>query len=114
MASSDPILAFRVDADDNTAVVLADVSSGTRVLLCGDGKPEEILAREDIPSGHKIALADLPLQAPVLRYGCQIGETTRPVRRGDWVHLQNCRSLLDERSGGFDPHSGAAKDTPYA
>jgi altronate dehydratase small subunit len=37
----------------------------------------------------------------------------RRIEPGDWVHLHNCRSQLDERSGSFDIHTGAPEDNAY-
>jgi len=36
-----------------------------------------------------------------------IGIATRRIEPGEWVHLHNCRSQLDERSGSFDVQTGA-------
>lgn len=112
MASSE-FFAFRVHADDNTAVVLEDVSAGAELRLRGDGPPLTLSAREKIISGHKIALSEIPCEDPVFRYGRVIGRATRAIACGEWVHLHNCASLLDERGNTLDPHTGAPTDTVY-
>ncbi|MCC5846906.1 MAG: UxaA family hydrolase [Verrucomicrobia bacterium] len=114
MASSETLSpAFRVHAADNMAVVLAEVPDGGGVELRGDGDVYTLNALTLIPNGHKIALCDLAPGEEVLRYGRCIGLATRLIRSGEWVHLHNCRSRLDERSGSLDAHTGAPTDTSY-
>jgi len=72
------------DADD-VAVAKRRIRRGT-VLAAVD---REIAAAEDIPPGHKLAVRDLPADAPVHKYGHVIGFTTRPVAAGQWVHTHN-------------------------
>lgn len=71
---------------DPVAVARAEIAAGA-VLRAPGGAA--LTARETIPPGHKIALADLPAGAPVLRYGALIGFTTAPVPAGSWVHVHN-------------------------
>ena len=54
---------------DNVAVALSDLSTGA-VVDVGEGRVQAI---EVIPQGHKIALADLAQDAPVIKYGSEIG-----------------------------------------
>jgi hypothetical protein len=56
----------------------------------------------------------LPADVPIVKFGVPIGLSTAPILRGQWVHLHNCRSQVDERSSHLDLKTGAAKDTPYA
>ena len=46
---------------------------------------------EDIPEAHKVALVDMPADAPIVRYGSVIGYTERPIARGSWVHEERMR-----------------------
>ncbi|SDW30657.1 UxaA family hydrolase [Litoreibacter albidus] len=62
---------------DNVAIALTKLSAG-------DG-----IARGDVPRSHKVALADIPQGAPVLRYGQVIGQATRDIARGNHVHDHN-------------------------
>lgn len=54
---------------DNVAVALADLQTGTVVSV--DKVP--VVLKEDIPAGHKIALADLKAGDVVVKYGFPIG-----------------------------------------
>ena len=48
--------------------------------------------RAAIPSGHKIALVDMPVGAPVIKYGSPIGTATRDILAGAHVHTHNVAS----------------------
>jgi altronate dehydratase small subunit len=101
--------AFRVDARDNVATVLADVTPGPVELVGGD----PIEATEAIAHGHKIALMDIPAGRDVIKFGVPIGRASADIPAGAWVHLHNLESFLDERSQTLDLHTGGATDTRY-
>ena len=105
--------AIRINAADNVATLLDDVAGGS-VTIYGPGAPLDIQALEPIAYGHKIALDALPADVPIMKFGVPIGLSTAPILRGQWIHLHNCRSQVDERSSHLDLRTGAAKDTPYA
>ena len=73
---------------DNVAVALTDLSEGALV----DAGERQVRAIEAIPQGHKIALVDLTRDAPVLKYGSEIGVATRPIAQGSHVHVHNVES----------------------
>jgi hypothetical protein len=62
---------------------------------------------------HKVALRDIASGESILKYGVSIGIATDSIRRGEWVHLHNCRSALDERSSTLDVETDAVQDVPY-
>jgi altronate dehydratase small subunit len=49
----------------------------------------------------------------VVKYGIPIGRATRDIAPGEWVHLHNCASYLDEKSSSLDLESGLPKDSAY-
>jgi len=104
--------AIRINEGDNVATLLDDGSAGM-VTIHGPHPPLEIPALEPIARGHKIALEDLAAGEPIVKFGVPIGLTTAPIQRGQWVHLHNCRSRVDERSSTLDVKTGATRDTPY-
>jgi galactarate dehydratase len=73
-------LYIRMHADDNVAIVAnrgglhpgAEFSCGLRLI-------------EQIPQGHKVALADIGEGEAILRYGEIIGHAAAPIKRGSWV-----------------------------
>jgi galactarate dehydratase len=79
-SASAPIT-IRIDERDNVAIVAnaGGLPQGT-VLASG------LVLREHVPQGHKVALADLAMDAPVLRYGVPIGFAVQAIPAGSWVH----------------------------
>lgn len=79
---------------DHVGVAVKDIKKGqtTEVLAMDTGGVTTVEVRDDIPLGHKVALADLAEGAQVIEYGDVIGVTSRPVKKGDWVHVHNIRS----------------------
>ncbi len=100
--------AFRIHPQDNVATLLGD--GADTVALVGGG---EVLLSEPVAMGHKVALADIAQGDAVVKFGIPIGTASSAIRAGDWVHLHNCASRFDDRSGGFDVVTGAAKDMAY-
>jgi hypothetical protein len=105
--------AFQVNASDNVATLLAEAAQGAAVAVIASAGKQEIAAREKIALGHKIALAPIREGDAVTKFGVVIGIAMRRIEPGEWVHLHNCRSQLDERSGSFDVRTGAPGDNPY-
>lgn len=100
---------FRIHAADNVATLLDDAQPGEVQLIGGEVLP----AQQPIKLGHKIALVDIADGQPITKFGVPIGQAHGDIRRGDWVHLHNCQSNFDARSGTLDLHTGAATDTKY-
>lgn len=69
---------IRINAADNVAVAVTDVAAGDICLVDGT----EIPVRENIPAGHKMALAHLREGENVVKYGFPIGHLTKSVDRG--------------------------------
>ncbi len=74
---------------------------------------------EAVPPAHKVALADLPEGAPVIRYGEVIGRAARAIPRGSWIDeslvLLPEPPALDDLPLATGPAPGAAaarRDTP--
>ncbi|HKO15065.1 MAG TPA: altronate dehydratase family protein [Gemmatimonadaceae bacterium] len=84
--------AIRIDPADDVAVAVHTVPAGESVRVGAD----RIVAREEIPAGHKVALRDLAPGDPVHKYGFPIGLASAAIARGAWVHSHN----LDTRLGG--------------
>jgi hypothetical protein len=76
--------------EDNVAVTLADVQAGDEcVIRREDGGEYTLQAVESVAFGHKIALAGLEKDEPVLKYGEEIGKMKEPVAEGGWIHSHN-------------------------
>jgi altronate dehydratase small subunit len=105
--------AFQVHASDNVATLLGESREGSVLTIVGPAGSCELAAREPIDMGHKVALTAIAEGATVTKFGAPIGIASRPIEPGSWVHLHNCRSRLDERSGSFDLHTGAPGDNAH-
>lgn len=110
--------AFQVHAADNVATLLAEADAGATVAILGARSEAQtkvrIEAREQIELGHKLALRRIAAEEAVTKYGVTIGLALRTIEAGEWVHLHNCRSLLDQRSGSFDLQTGAPREDENA
>lgn len=82
---------LKIHPDDLVAVALAPLSAGTVVEI----QDQTVTLKEDIPQGHKFALADIRAGKPVIKYGSPIGVAKKDIPCGAWVHTQ-----YKDRSGG--------------
>ncbi len=114
MSAHPAVAAFQVHATDNVATLLGDAEESSLITIVGPAGAHDITAREKIELGHKIALVPITEGAQITKFGVVIGIATRHIDPGEWVHLHNCRSQLDQRSGSFDVHTGAPGDNAYA
>jgi altronate dehydratase len=78
-------VAIVLNAADNVAIARQAIPAGARLV---EG-PQSFSARQDIPSGHKLARRAIPRGQPVLRYGQVIGFASSEIQPGDWVHTHN-------------------------
>ena len=74
---------------DNVAIALEDIQQGGEVHLPDGGV---IVAAADIAYSHKVALAEMPAGADVVKYGEVIGQTREEIRPGEWVHTHNLQT----------------------
>lgn len=80
----------RVHATDDVAIAVEALSAG-EVLDFGDVR---LKLGTDIPKGHKIALRDIAVDAPVLKFGFRIGHAIAPIKAGEHVHTHNLATSL--------------------
>ncbi len=94
--------ALKIHSSDHVATLLEAAASSERVEIGG----AQIVARADIPKGHKIALRDIATGEEVVKFGFPIGRATAPIEAGDHVHSHNLATglsgTLDYR---YDPHA---------
>ena len=79
---------------DNVATARVEIDSG---LVISRDNGEDIIVRERIPFGHKLALEPIASGAPVFKYGQRIGVAISNIAAGDLVHVHN---LSGERGRG--------------
>lgn len=82
-----------LDADDNVATSLGDLTSGLRVEVAVGDVRLDVEVAEAIPFGHKLAVRPIAAGADILKYGEVIGRATTAIPAGRHVHVHNVRSL---------------------
>jgi (2R)-sulfolactate sulfo-lyase subunit alpha len=80
---------------DNVGVIVIEgLTAGTAMdgTITETEKDVALLAKNDIPIGHKIALVDLKAGATVIKYGEDIGKIVADVKKGEHVHIHNMKT----------------------
>ncbi len=84
-----------INLKDNTATALENIEAGDTINLASKSGPVgEMKALETVPFGHKLAIASIGRGEKVLKYGEVIGLATKPIGKGDHVHVHNVESAL--------------------
>lgn len=100
---------IQIQDRDNVAVAVDAMAKGSMIAVGGS----EIIVREDVPAGHKVALCDIGAGQEVLKYGTCIGHATVDIRQGDWVHMHNLRTGLgDLLTYSYHPEQAAKARVP--
>ena len=73
---------------DNVATALETLEPGRHVSI-GE---IELVVRERIPHGHKVALTSVATGQPVIKYGSPIGLASADIQAGEHVHTHNVAS----------------------
>ena len=80
---------------DHVGVAVEDITAGEKVvgIFMDDDSSIEVTANQNIPLGHKIAIADIPSGGDVLKYQVRIGRAPDGLKVGDYVHTHNLKSV---------------------
>ncbi|MCC5849638.1 MAG: altronate dehydratase [Verrucomicrobia bacterium] len=102
LSSSSPPdgILLHLHPDDQVAVARVRIPAGTP--LTGP-TGNSLMAGDEIPMSHKIALTAIPKEGEVRKYGQVIGFATRDIAAGDHVHSHNLEMRAfsrDSRIGG--------------
>ena len=95
---------IRLNASDDVVIACSDIAAGTRL------DDFDVVVREPIRAGHKIAIRDIAFGRAVRRYNQIIGFSSRPISAGEHVHIQNLKVESFERDYAF---CADAKPTNY-
>ena len=85
--------ALKANGNDSVAIATQLIRRGSPVIVNGE---RLFPAAEVIEPGHKVALVPLTPGERVLRYGEPIVQATRPISRGEWVHVHNTQPILGD------------------
>ncbi|WP_426173371.1 flagellar biosynthesis protein FlgA [Massilia sp. TWR1-2-2] len=83
------------DAADTVAVAVVEgIKAGADLTawIMDDDRTVMLTALDDIPMGHKIAMADLAVGDTVIKYGVDIGKVVANARRGQHAHVHNIKT----------------------
>jgi (2R)-sulfolactate sulfo-lyase subunit alpha len=83
------------DPRDTVAVVVVEgVTAGTAMngWIMDDDRMIEVRAKQDIPIGHKVALADMAVGDTVVKYGIDMGKVVKPITAGEHAHVHNIKT----------------------
>lgn len=83
---------IKIHQNDNVAVALVSLSAGSVLNV------DEVMVTltEDIPRGHKFALASISNGSEIIKYGCPIGNAKENISCGSWVHTHNIQTGLGD------------------
>jgi len=70
---------IKINENDNVAITVNAIPAGTIIM-------DDILANQDIPQGHKIALCNIGEGEPIIRYGVTLGYALNSINKGDWIN----------------------------
>jgi (2R)-sulfolactate sulfo-lyase subunit alpha len=83
------------DARDTVAVVVVEgVKTGMALegWIMDEDKSTGVIARQDIPIGHKVALEDMAVGDTVVKYGIDMGKVVAPIQAGQHAHVHNIKT----------------------
>lgn len=83
------------DAKDTVAVAVVEgIKAGTELTawIMEEDKLIQVMAKQDIPIGHKVAMKDMSVGDTVFKYGVDIGKVVAPIAAGDHAHVQNIKT----------------------
>ena len=75
-------------------VVIEGVKAGQELTgwIMEDDKDVRVVAKSDIPIGHKLALRDYKPGDTVIKYGVDIGKVVAPIAKGQHAHVHNIKT----------------------
>lgn len=82
---------IHLNEQDNVAVALRDLPKGLVITV----NEREILLKDEINRGHKIAIQEISLKEDVIKYGYPIGHAIQAISLGEHVHTHNTKTNLD-------------------
>ncbi len=82
------------EGDGVGVVVVEGVKSGQSLAgwIMEDDKDVAVVAKSDIPIGHKVALRDYKAGDTVIKYGVDIGKVVQPIAKGEHLHVHNVKT----------------------
>ena len=99
---------IRLNSRDNVVVARVALSADSVIAV----EDREIRIHQAVGAGHKIAVADIPQGAAVLKYGENIGTAREPIRCGELVHVHNLLYDVRDRQYEFSTSLNDLSEVP--
>jgi (2R)-sulfolactate sulfo-lyase subunit alpha len=82
------------DGDGVGVVVVEGIKAGQELTgwIMEQDRDVQVVAKSDIPIGHKVALKDHNVGDTVIKYGVDIGRVVAPIKRGEHLHVHNVKT----------------------
>jgi hypothetical protein len=97
--AASPPAVIVLSPEDNVGVAVRTIARGAAVT--GAGAP--LVASDEIPTGHKVALRPIAPGDKIVKFGVPVGSATKPIPAGAHVHMHNVRSdYLTNREDHFE------------
>lgn len=88
--------AFIINERDDVVIVTEQVAEGSQVVYRAGEEEVSVLALNNIPKYHKVAVREVKKGAPVIKYGEVIGYALCDIHVGEHVHVQNVDDFPEE------------------
>lgn len=83
------------DENDSVGVIVVEgISAGDELdgWIMDQQRDIEIVAKDAIPIGHKVAITDLAEGDTVIKYATDIGRVVASIAAGEHVHVHNVKT----------------------
>ncbi|WP_192043435.1 UxaA family hydrolase [Paenibacillus lycopersici] len=85
--------ALYMNERDHVATALREIAAGETITYRNAAGLRQVTALNDIPFGHKIAIAGVETGADIRKYGEVIGRAESPIAAGQHVHVHNIEGI---------------------
>ncbi|MBX3422918.1 MAG: altronate dehydratase [Pirellulaceae bacterium] len=109
--STESPTAILIHPRDTVVVCTRPVAAGLSVGVLG----RNIVARQDIPAGHKLAICDHRQGQEIVKFGWPIGQASIPISAGQHVHTHNvsCTHQVDTQASSTELPVNPPVDRQY-
>jgi (2R)-sulfolactate sulfo-lyase subunit alpha len=89
-----PHLLVHDNKDTVGVVVVEGLQAGTDMLcvITADNSSFNLMAKSDVPIGHKVALTDIRSGDTIWKYGQDVGVAKANIAKGEHVHTHNMKT----------------------
>jgi altronate dehydratase small subunit len=83
-----------MNSKDNVATALENLEGGTStmVILPSQKVFQEVIPKQAIAFGHKLAVKPINKGDKIIKYGEVIGNASQDIGLGEYVHIHNVKS----------------------